>query len=50
VATAQIKKYRGCIEELAQLMGDLNREATPEQKETISIINSWLLDKLENSE
>lgn len=47
VATEQLKKYRGCIEELAQLMGDLNREATAEQKEMINVINSWLLDKLE---
>jgi hypothetical protein len=50
VANGQIRKYRGCIEELAQLMGDLNRDASPEQKETLAIINSWLLDKLENSE
>lgn len=48
VAEAQLKKYRGCIEELAQLMGDLNREATMEQKQLISVINSWLLDKLES--
>ena len=48
VAEAQLKKYRGCIEELAQLMGDLNREATPDQKQMISVINSWLLDKLES--
>ena len=46
VAQLQVKKYRGCIEELAQLMGELNREATPDQKEMIGIINSWLLDKL----
>lgn len=48
VAEAQMKKYRGCIEELAQLMGDLNREATAEQKALIQVINSWLLDKLES--
>ena len=48
VAEAQLKKYRGCIEELAQLMGDLNREATAEQKDLIMVINSWLLDKLES--
>lgn len=48
VAQAQLKKYRGCIEELAQLMGALNREATDEQKEMIGVINSWLLDKLES--
>ncbi len=48
VAEAQLKKYRGCIEELAQLMGDLNREASAEQKEMINVINSWLLDKLES--
>ena len=47
VAQAQLKKYRGCIEELAQLMGELNREATPEQKQLIGVLNSWLLDKLE---
>lgn len=48
VAEAQLKKYRGCIEELAQLMGDLNREASEDQKELIRVINSWLLDKLES--
>ena len=48
VAEAQLKKYRGCIEELAQLMGDLNREATDDQKAMIKVINSWLLDKLES--
>ncbi|MCW8829708.1 MAG: hypothetical protein OQK94_11730 [Gammaproteobacteria bacterium] len=47
VAEAQLKRFRGCIEELAQLLGDLNREATPEQKPVITVINSWLLDKLE---
>ncbi len=40
-------KFRVCIEELAQLLGDLNRDATPDQKKVISVINSWLLDKLE---
>jgi len=48
VAEAQLKKYRGCIEELAQLMAELNREASSDQKELISVINSWLLDKLES--
>lgn len=47
VAQAQLRKYRGCIEELAQLMAELNREATPEQKQLIGVLNSWLLDKLE---
>ena len=46
VAQLQLKKYRGCIDELAQLMGELNRGATPDQKELIGVINSWLLDKL----
>ena len=48
VAEAQMKRFRGCIEELAQLLGDLNRDATQDQKKVISVINSWLLDKLEN--
>lgn len=48
VAQLQVKKYRGCIEELAQLMGELNRDATIEQKDMIGVINSWLLDKLES--
>lgn len=48
VAEAQLKKYRGCIEELAHLMADLNREASPDQKDMILVINSWLLDKLES--
>lgn len=47
VAQAKVQKFRGCIEELAQLLGDLNRDASPEQKKVITIINSWLLDKLE---
>ncbi len=47
VAQAKMQKFRICIEELAQLLGDLNRDATPEQKKVITIINSWLLDKLE---
>jgi len=47
VANAQVLRFRGCIEELAQLLGDLNREATPEQKKVIRVVNSWLLDKLE---
>ena len=47
VAQAKMLKFRVCIEELAQLLGDLNRDATPDQKKVISIINSWLLDKLE---
>ncbi|MFO7593378.1 MAG: hypothetical protein R6X15_04955 [Pseudomonadota bacterium] len=47
VAEAQMKKFRGCIEELAQILGDLNRDASAEQKAVIKVINSWLLDKLE---
>lgn len=47
IARAQAQRFRGCIEELAQLLGDLNREATPEQKKVISVVNSWLLDRLE---
>lgn len=47
VAEAQMKRFRGCIEELAQLLGDLNRDATADQKVVIAVINSWLLDKLE---
>ena len=48
VAQDQLRNYRGCIEELAQLMGDLNRGASPDQKEMIGVLNSWLLDKLES--
>jgi CDP-4-dehydro-6-deoxyglucose reductase len=48
VAQAQLRKYRGCIEELAQLMAELNRQASSDQKEMIGVINSWLLDKLES--
>ena len=46
VAEEKMKHFRGCIEELAQILGDLNRDATPEQKQVISVINSWLLDRL----
>jgi len=47
IAQAKVSKFRGCIEELAQLLGDLNRDATPEQKKVIAVVNSWLLDRLE---
>lgn len=47
IAQAKMQNFRICIEELAQLLGDLNRDATPDQKKVITIINSWLLDKLE---
>ncbi|MGM0594048.1 MAG: hypothetical protein ACQETD_05875 [Pseudomonadota bacterium] len=47
VAEAKMQKFRGCIEELAQVLGDLNRDATPDQKAIIGVVNSWLLDKLE---
>lgn len=46
VAEEKMKHFRGCIEELAQILGDLNRDATQEQKQVISVINSWLLDRL----
>lgn len=46
VVEEKMKHFRGCIEELAQLLGDLNRDATPDQKKVISVINSWLLDRL----
>ncbi len=46
VAEEKMKHFRGCIEELAQILGDLNRDATPDQKQVISVINSWLLDRL----
>ena len=48
IANAKMQKFRGCIQELAQLLGDLNRDATPEQKEVINVVNGWLLDKLES--
>lgn len=48
VAEEKMKHFRGCIQELAQVLGDLNRDATPEQKEVLSVINSWLLDRLEH--
>ncbi len=48
IANAKMMKFRGCIEELAQVLGDLNREASPEQKKVIKVVNSWLLDKLES--
>lgn len=47
IANAKMEKFRGCIQELAQLLGDLNRDATQDQKEVINVVNSWLLDKLE---
>ncbi|AGA33335.1 putative flavodoxin oxidoreductase [Thioalkalivibrio nitratireducens DSM 14787] len=47
IASTQVKKYRGYIEELARRLGELNRTATSEQKQVIGILNNWLLDKLE---
>lgn len=48
VARAQAERFRGCIQELAQLLGDINRDASSEQKQVLRLINSWLLDKLEH--
>jgi hypothetical protein len=48
VAEEKMKHFRGCIQELAQVLGDLNRGATPDQKKVLSVINSWLLDRLEH--
>jgi len=48
VAEEKMKHFRGCIQELAQVLGDLNRGATPEQKKVLAVINSWLLDRLEH--
>ncbi len=48
VAEEKMKHFRGCIQELAQVLGDLNRDATPEQKQVLAVINSWLLDRLEH--
>lgn len=48
VAEEKMKHFRGCIQELAQVLGDLNRDATPEQKKVLAVINSWLLDRLEH--
>jgi CDP-4-dehydro-6-deoxyglucose reductase, E3 len=48
VAEEKMKHFRGCIQELAQVLGDLNRDASPEQKRVLAVINSWLLDRLEH--
>ncbi len=48
VAEEKMKHFRGCIQELAQVLGDLNRDASPEQKQVLAVINSWLLDRLEH--
>lgn len=48
VAQAQLKKYRGCIDGLAQLMAELNQQATAEQKEMIGLLNRWLAEKLKS--
>ncbi len=49
VAREQNKKYRTLIEDLAQMLCDLQETDDVKQKELISIINRWILDKLDEA-
>lgn len=49
VAREQNKKYRSLVEELAQMLCDLQETDDVKQKELISIINRWILDRLEET-
>lgn len=49
VAREQNKKYRSLVEDLAQMLCDLQETDDVKQKELISIINRWILDRLEET-
>ncbi|HEY0635379.1 MAG TPA: hypothetical protein VGE00_08355 [Gammaproteobacteria bacterium] len=49
VAREQNKKYRSLIEDLAQMLCDLQETDNVHQKELISIINRWILDRLDEA-
>ncbi len=49
VAREQNKKYHKLVEDLAQMLCDLQETDDVKQKELISIINRWILDKLDEA-
>lgn len=49
VAREQNKKYRLLVEDLAQMLCDLQETDDVKQKELISIINRWILDRLDEA-
>lgn len=49
VAREQNKKYHSLIEDLAQMLCDLQETDDVKQKELISIINRWILDRLDEA-
>ncbi|HEY0721081.1 MAG TPA: hypothetical protein VGE50_07500 [Gammaproteobacteria bacterium] len=49
VAREQNKKYRTLVEDLAQMLCDLQETDDVKQKELISIINRWILDRLDEA-
>jgi CDP-4-dehydro-6-deoxyglucose reductase len=49
VAREQNKKYKKLIEDLAQMLCDLQESEDVRQKELISIINCWILERLDHA-
>lgn len=49
VAREQNKKYKKLVEDLAQMLCDLQETDDVQQKELISIINRWILERLEHA-
>jgi CDP-4-dehydro-6-deoxyglucose reductase len=49
VAREQNKKYKKLVEDLAQMLCDLQETEDVKQKELISIINRWILDRLDQA-
>src|SRR5512143_3913383 len=49
VAREQNKKYRTLVEDLAQMLCDLQETDDVKQKELVSIINRWILDRLDEA-
>jgi len=49
VAREQNKKYRTLVEDLAQMLCDLQETDDMKQKQLISIINRWILDRLDEA-
>ncbi len=49
VAREQNKKYRTLVEDLAQMLCDLQETDDAKQKELISIINRWIIERLDEA-
>lgn len=49
IAREQNKRFRALIEDLAQMLCDLQETDDVKQKELISIINRWILERLDET-